>query len=107
MPDIHYYHATIGTKQFSWYGGDDRIARKKIARWIRMFWDKYRKHIHNNYPGSISDAINNSWYRDPDVYITRIYIDNPAMVVPCVRPTVVENFQLNDETKNEFLRIAL
>ena len=82
-------------------------ARKKIARYISLFWEKQKKTSHEKYPGSLSDAIDNNWYdKLPKVIIVRRYCESEyCPIVPCDTPAIIEQFELCKETKREFLRL--
>jgi hypothetical protein len=36
QPHMYYYQALVGTALLEWWGGDDKQARVKLARWIRL-----------------------------------------------------------------------
>lgn len=98
------YLFTVGTAEFRRYGLDDRQARRLLNRWIRLCWDRYRTRKHEEYPGSMADAIDNGWYDFPRAYIRRIWCPTPG-IVPCVNWTVIERFDLSDEARSEFDRL--
>lgn len=83
---MHYYSAMVGSRGLSWFGGDDRHARRLVATWIRLFWMRVKAEN----AGSIAHAINNG---DPSVHITRIRCLESG-VVPCVTPTTVDKLPL-------------
>jgi len=78
---MNYYVATIGTAEFSWFGGTDEQAIKKVRRWIKMFWAKFK----SQYPGSLWYAINN---KEPRIRIGKIWCDTPG-IIPCVDYTII------------------
>ena len=95
MNPAYYYTARIGTCHLHWFGGDDKRARRKVSRWIGLFWEAHK----NAYPGSIAHAINNE---KPGIQIGRIYC--PGYAIPCVRPTLIEDLKQWDGSEITFRR---
>lgn len=52
---VHCYGVEIGsyTRQFFVYG-DDRKARRALAKWIGLFWERHKRHVSEKYPGSMA-----------------------------------------------------
>ena len=103
METEYYYQFRIGTKTFSRYGLDDRRAKRLAAKWISLYWESYKQHIHDKYPGSMSDAENNGWYNEPEVVIGRTLCGAGGIVL-CRPIAIIERFPLNEESKKEFIR---
>jgi hypothetical protein len=106
MEGQYRYSFLAGTAEWHRWGLDDRQAKRLMARWLRLQWDKFRAKIHEKYPGSMADALNNSWYdKDPTCQIGRIWVKAPACVVPCENLTIIEDFPLNEQSIREFCRV--
>ena len=86
--DCHYYEAQVGGKEFSWFGGDDKQAIKKIAKWVRLYWVSYVKSI-QQWSIAYTQAT-----EIPTVIIVRRFCAAPAYVVPYVRPAIVYSGEL-------------
>ena len=95
---MYFYRLMAGLKVIDYFGGDDRYARKVLARWISLFWERYR----SQYPGSIRYAANNGWYGSEVVgTIARVWCDVSG-VVPCKFMTIIERFDMSERA--EFIR---
>ena len=98
------YVLCIGTRELHVYGKDDRRAKRIAARWIRLFWERFKAHIHAKYPGSMSDATNNHWYGEPPwCCVLRLPQVDSAGIYPCADPVLVDKFELTREPIAEFL----
>lgn len=95
------YDVVIGTLACHWYGGDDRIARRKLGRILRLVWPRFRD---RSPKGSMADATNNGWYEPPQVQLGRVPCDS-AWIVRCVPHVMLESFPLEVESQREFLRV--
>lgn len=104
---MHKYKAEVGSVIcLTWWGGDDVKARRKLARWIRMFWEHHKRYIHNRYPGSMADAIDNGWGEPPTATLYRsAWCDDPG-IHPPIFYAKIDNFELSPEPIAEFMRIA-
>lgn len=98
------YVIYIGTKELYVYGKDDRRVKRIAARWIRLFWERHKAHIHRNHPGSMADATDNGWYVPPECRIVRRPQVCSAGVYPCANPVRIDSFELSPEPIAEFLR---
>lgn len=100
---VYYYQFTAGTAEFGIYGGDDRKARRLLARWLRLAWPKFQARTRELHPGSMADAENNGWHRLPEARIYRASIC-PAGIIQREPWPCIERFELCAETIAEFNR---
>lgn len=98
---MYFYEFQAGTAYFSRFGLDDRTARKLLARWLRLFWSKYQEKAP---AGSIARAIDNGWYAPTEASIRRRWCGD-STVVPCIRPAVIESFEISPESISELSRV--
>lgn len=87
---MYRYEIWFGATHFVRWGIDDRIARRLLARYIRLVYrqDKVL---------AIADTVS----------ISRVWCRPPAYIVPCIPYVTVESFEVCPESVREFLRIAL
>ena len=54
---MNYYCADVGGHELSFYGFDDDEGIRVVARWIRLFWNRYVASLQSDFPGSMALAI--------------------------------------------------
>lgn len=85
--DHMYYRVHCGTREHQWWGGDDRTARQKVARWLRRFGKQLTSDFF-----STECVLERTWCATPGI-------------VPHNREARIEYFDVTPETIAEFVRV--